>query len=71
MIMRWKSRIYESHPQKVNILPRRMALPNELEGIKSILWVTVAELEAMIRDGAITDGFTIAAFTRARLKGLI
>lgn len=45
--------------------------PNENEGIKSIKWVSVRELEDMIREGEITDGFTISAFTRARLKGLI
>ncbi|MFZ5909434.1 MAG: NUDIX hydrolase [Chloroflexota bacterium] len=44
---------------------------NEDEGIDSITWVTVQELEEWIADDKITDGFTIAAFTRARLKGLI
>jgi ADP-ribose pyrophosphatase len=45
--------------------------PNEDEGIESFVWLTVRELEEWIADGKITDGFTIAAYTRAKLKGLI
>jgi ADP-ribose pyrophosphatase len=41
------------------------------EGIENPLWVSVSELEKMIADGEITDGFTIAAYTRAKLKRLI
>lgn len=41
------------------------------EGIKSYQLVTIEKLEEMIRDAEITDGFTIAVFTRARLRGLI
>jgi ADP-ribose pyrophosphatase len=41
------------------------------EGIDSILWVSLAELEEMIANVTITDGFTIAAYTRAKLRGLI
>ncbi len=40
-------------------------------GVDKFLWVSVSELEKMIADGEITDGFTIAAYTRAKLKGLI
>ncbi|HXF84823.1 MAG TPA: NUDIX hydrolase [Anaerolineales bacterium] len=40
-------------------------------GVDKFLWVTVLELEKMIADGEINDGFTIAAYTRAKLKGLI
>ncbi len=40
-------------------------------GIRAARRLPVADLEAMIRDGTITDGFTLAAFTRARLRGLI
>jgi ADP-ribose pyrophosphatase len=45
--------------------------PSEEEGIESILWVSLTELEEMIASAKITDGFTIAAYTRAKLKGLL
>jgi ADP-ribose pyrophosphatase len=45
--------------------------PNKDEGIESFVWLTVSELEEWITSGKITDGFTIAAYTRAKLKGLI
>ncbi|MFC4150468.1 NUDIX hydrolase [Micromonospora mangrovi] len=41
------------------------------EGIDEVRLVTAAELAALIRDGAITDGFTMAAFTRALLRGVL
>jgi len=40
-------------------------------GVDKFIWVSVSELEKMIADGDITDGFTIAAYTKAKLKGLI
>lgn len=40
-------------------------------GVDKFIWVSVPELEKMIAEGDITDGFTIAAYTRAKLKGLI
>ncbi|MFC8765016.1 MULTISPECIES: NUDIX hydrolase [Streptomyces] len=40
------------------------------EGIRGSLTLPFAEAESMIADGRITDGFTIAAMTRARLAGL-
>ena len=40
-------------------------------GVDKFRWVSVEELEQMIADAEITDGFTIAAYTRAKLKGLI
>jgi len=43
----------------------------EEEGITDIRWVTLTELEKMIADEEVTDGFTIAAYTRAKLKGLL
>lgn len=45
--------------------------PNEDEGIESFIWLTVPELEEWIANEKINDGFTIAAYTRAKLKGLI
>ncbi|MER6099284.1 NUDIX hydrolase [Streptomyces sp. NPDC001728] len=42
----------------------------ESEAIRSSLTLPFAEAEAMIADGRVTDGFTIAAMTRARLAGL-
>ena len=44
---------------------------NENEGIESFIWLTVKELEEWIANEKITDGFTIAAYTKAKLKGLI
>jgi ADP-ribose pyrophosphatase len=41
------------------------------EGIESFVWLTVKELEEWIASEKITDGFTIAAYTKAKLKGLI
>lgn len=41
------------------------------EGIDTIRMVTPEELGDLIRDGEINDGYTIAAFTRARLRGLL
>ena len=40
-------------------------------GVDALRWVSVAELEQLIASEEITDGFTIAAYTRAKLKGLI
>ena len=45
--------------------------PEINEGIESFVWLTVKELEEWIADETITDGFTIAAYTKAKLKGLI
>ena len=45
--------------------------PNINEGIDSFVWLTVKELEKWIMDDKITDGFTLAAYTKAKLKGLI
>lgn len=45
--------------------------PSEEEGIESYLWVSLIELEEMIAKAKITDGFTIAAYTRAKLRGLL
>lgn len=45
--------------------------PNNNEGIESFVWLTVQELEEWIANEKITDGFTIAAYTKAKLKGLI
>ena len=45
--------------------------PNKNEGIESFVWLSVEELEDWIANEKITDGFTIAAYTRAKLKGLI
>jgi ADP-ribose pyrophosphatase len=40
-------------------------------GVDRFIWVSVSELENMIVDGEITDGFTIAAYTKAKLNRLI
>lgn len=44
---------------------------NEEIGVDKLRWVAVEELESMIANAEITDGFTIAAYTRAKLRGLI
>lgn len=41
------------------------------EAITELLPTTVSEFERMIRDNEITDGFTLAAYARAKLKGLL
>jgi ADP-ribose pyrophosphatase len=45
--------------------------PRKAEGIDEILWVTVDEIEKMISQGQITDCFTISAYARAKLMGLL
>lgn len=45
--------------------------PEKSEGIKEIIEVNLVKFEALIKEGAITDSFTIAAYTRAKLRGLI
>ena len=45
--------------------------PNDFEGIERSLLVSLAELEELIVSGKITDSFTIAAYTRAKLNHLI
>jgi ADP-ribose pyrophosphatase len=45
--------------------------PDVNEGIESFVWLSLKELEEWIADEKITDGFTIAAYTKAKLKGLI
>ncbi len=49
----------------------RTGAPQLAEGITQIVTVTAAEFERMLRDGEIVDSFTIAAFTHARLRGLV
>jgi ADP-ribose pyrophosphatase len=45
--------------------------PEIAEGIESFTWLTAEELAEWIANEKITDGFTIAAYTKAKLKGLI
>lgn len=45
--------------------------PQTAEGIDGIEAVPVPDLEAMIRDGRITDSCTLAAVLHARLRGLL
>jgi ADP-ribose pyrophosphatase len=44
---------------------------DKVETIDAIRLVSPAELATLIADGTITDGFTIAAFARATLRGLL
>jgi ADP-ribose pyrophosphatase len=41
------------------------------EGIESFVWLSTGEIEQWIADGTITDGFTVAVYTKAKLRGLI
>lgn len=41
------------------------------EGISELLLVTIPEFENLLRDGTIDDEFTIVAYTRAKLRGLL
>ncbi len=41
------------------------------EAIEIYRWVSLEKFEQMIADGEINDGFTLAAYTRAKLKGLL
>jgi len=45
--------------------------PETTAGIDTMRWTPLDELEQMIACAEITDGFTIAAYTRAKLNGLI
>lgn len=45
--------------------------PNTHEGITEVVLVTVSELERLIREGQITEAFTIMAYMRAKLQGLL
>lgn len=45
--------------------------PAQAEGISSYIWVSLAELEEMIATAKICDGFTVAAYTRAKLRGIL
>ncbi len=44
---------------------------NKHEGISQDLQVAVSEFERMMRDSEITDSFTIIAYLRAKLQGLL
>ncbi|HCS40358.1 MAG TPA: hypothetical protein DIW44_12340 [Anaerolineaceae bacterium] len=45
--------------------------PNEDEGIKDYKLFDINEVEKMISNSQITDGFTIAAYSRAKFRNLI
>lgn len=44
---------------------------DELRGIAELVPTPLAQFEKMIGEGAITDSFTIAAYTRAKLRDLL
>lgn len=46
-------------------------VPEEHEAISELLLVTVDEFERKMRDGEITDGFTLMAYARAKLQNLL
>lgn len=49
----------------------KVGKPNKVESIKKIFWLSLGDFEKWIVKGRISDGFTIAAYTKAKLKGLI
>lgn len=49
----------------------RLGEPDALEGITDVTAMPVSRLEQMLRDDVIIDGFSLALFARARLRGLI
>ncbi|MET9928647.1 MULTISPECIES: NUDIX hydrolase [unclassified Streptomyces] len=60
--------------EAVRLFAVRIASTGDLdraEGIRRCVTVPFAEAEAMVADGRITDGFTVAALMRARLAGLV
>ncbi|MFL5799053.1 MAG: NUDIX hydrolase [Actinomycetota bacterium] len=48
-----------------------IGLPERHEAISELVEVSLPELERMIADGSITDSFTIAAYSRAKLLGML
>ncbi|MBL7164534.1 MAG: NUDIX hydrolase [Anaerolineales bacterium] len=50
---------------------RAVGSPEQSEGIRNVEWVTLPELENYIETGTITDSFSIAAYVRAKLRGII
>jgi ADP-ribose pyrophosphatase len=50
---------------------RSIGRPNTDEAITQIKLMTSLEVEGMIKDNTIVDGFTIGAYTKAKLMGLI
>jgi ADP-ribose pyrophosphatase len=48
-----------------------LGAPNTDEGIEAYHLFDLNQFEQMIANAEITDGFTIAAYTRAKLKGLL
>ncbi len=58
----------------VNLFLVKIEIVGEVEkseGIESLQWVSVNKFEDMVANGEITDGFSIAAYTRAKLKRFI
>lgn len=50
---------------------RAVGEPEVREGIRAVRLCRPAEVGELIRDGVINDSFTIAAWTRAQLRGLL
>lgn len=46
-------------------------MPEIAEGIESLEFVSIEDFERMIRDETITDGYTLAAYARAKLRGYL
>jgi ADP-ribose pyrophosphatase len=48
-----------------------LGVPDQHEGIAEVRTVTLGDFERMIGSGEITDGYTLAAYSRAKLRGLL
>lgn len=61
----------EGHPINLFLAHMLSYGPSSSETRIEMRWVTIKELESMIASTEITDSFTIATYTRARLRCLI
>ncbi len=50
---------------------RKVTEPERSEGVDALVRVSLRELEQMIADGLVSDGFSIACFARAKCRGLL
>ncbi|MCA2200823.1 NUDIX hydrolase [Streptomyces griseoincarnatus] len=60
--------------QSVRLFVARLAGVGDTEkgaGIRRVVLLTPQELDSKILDGSVTDGFTLAAMTQARLRNLL
>ncbi|WP_093840099.1 NUDIX hydrolase [Streptomyces aidingensis] len=62
------------YAQRVELFLARLESIGEPEravGIRGVRLVSEAELEGLVREGEVTDGFTLSALAQARVRGLL